>query len=147
MIRGLVMIAIAAAVTAAALGCGGGSDSGTRRIKVGGGSYTDVTPKQLVAMLSQKDFVLVNVHVPVDANIAGTDAQIPFNDLDALERRLPDKDQKIVLYCRSGHMSQIAARDLVAAGYTNVWNLAGGLLAWQSAGYPLEPVATPSPAR
>ena len=44
---------------------------------------------------------------------------------------------KIVLYCRSGRMSAIVATELVAAGYTSVWNLEGGMLAWEKAGYAL----------
>jgi rhodanese-related sulfurtransferase len=34
-------------------------------------------------------------------------------------------------------MSSIAARALVKLGFTNVWNLDGGMIAWQEAGYPL----------
>ena len=50
---------------------------------------------------------------------------------------LPPRETKIVLYCRSGSMSAIAARTLVAAGYTNVWNLDGGMNAWRALGYPV----------
>jgi len=50
---------------------------------------------------------------------------------------LPPRETKIVLYCRSGSMSAIAARALVAAGYTKVWNLDGGMNAWRALGYPV----------
>jgi rhodanese-related sulfurtransferase len=39
-----------------------------------------------------------------------------------------DKNAKIVLYCRSRRMSAIAAEELVAQGYTNIWNLDGGMV-------------------
>jgi len=49
-----------------------------------------------------------------------------------------DKNTKIVLYCRSEHMSQIAAEKLISHGYTNIWNLKGGVVDWEQAGYPVE---------
>lgn len=106
------------------------------------GAYTNVTAEELHAMLQNKDFVFINVHIPYEGNIAGTDLSIPYNEITAPDNlaKLPaDKDAKVVLYCRSGRMSAIAAEALVSLGYTNVWNLAGGMVAWEKAGYPLEP--------
>lgn len=48
------------------------------------------------------------------------------------------KDQPIALTCLSGHRSAIAAQRLVSQGYRQVYNLQGGLLAWQGAGYPVQ---------
>lgn len=104
----------------------------------GGGTYTDVTPSALDEMLQAKDFILVNVHVPYAGEIEATDLFIPFEEIGGRLGELPsDRTAKIVLYCRSGSMSAIAARELVAAGYTDVWNLDGGMNAWQAQGYPL----------
>jgi rhodanese-related sulfurtransferase len=52
-----------------------------------------------------------------------------------------DKITKIVLYCLSGHMSQIAAEKLISLGYTNIWNLKGGMMDWEQAAYPVEKYA------
>ena len=48
------------------------------------------------------------------------------------------KDQAIAITCLSGHRSAIAAQWLVTQGYSQVYNLQGGLLAWQSAGYQIQ---------
>jgi len=110
-------------------------------VVVTGGSYQNITPAELNTMLKKKDFVFVNVHIPFAGNIADTDFSIPYNQISASENlsQLPaEKSARIVLYCRSGRMSAIAAEELVSLGYTNIWNLDGGMDAWEKAGYPLE---------
>jgi rhodanese-related sulfurtransferase len=108
------------------------------KVSVAGGTYTNVSPAQLKQMLATKDFVLINVHVPYAGELAQTDAFIPYNDIEQNLAKLPaDKNAKIVLYCSSGHMSGIAVNTLIKLGYTNIWNLEGGMASWESAGNPL----------
>lgn len=111
------------------------------KIAVDGGTYTSVNADELNAMLKNKDFVFINVHIPFEGNIAGTDLSIAYDQItDPVNlTQLPvDKNAKIVLYCRSGRMSEIAAEALIKQGYTNIWDLAGGMVAWEQAGYELE---------
>lgn len=49
-----------------------------------------------------------------------------------------DKGARIVLYCRSGKRSSAAAVTLQRLGYTNVFSLSGGLIAYQQAGLPVQ---------
>jgi len=108
-------------------------------ISVAGGSYRNVLPKELKTLLKNKDFVFVNVHIPFAGNIAGTDLSIAYDQIEQNLSQLPeDKNAKIVLYCRSGHMSQIAAEKLVSLGYTNIWNLKGGMADWEKEGFEIQ---------
>jgi len=111
------------------------------KIDVDGSAYTSVHADELNAMLKNKDFVFINVHIPFEGNIAGTDLSIAYDQINTPENlsQLPDdKNAKIVLYCRSGRMSAIAAKALVSQGYTNIWDLAGGMVDWEAAGFDLE---------
>ena len=108
------------------------------RVSAAGGAYTNVTAPALNRMLEDKDFLLVNVHIPYEGEIAKTDAFIPFDRVEQELHRLPTKrDAKMVLYCMSDRMSTIAAEMLVRLGYTNVWNLQGGMVGWRKQGFPL----------
>jgi len=108
-------------------------------VTVAGGSYKNISPDELKTMLKNKDFVFVNVHIPFAGNIADTDLSIPYDQIEQNFSQLPsDKNAKIVLYCRSGHMSKIAAEELVSLGYTNILNLKGGMVDWEQAGYDIE---------
>lgn len=57
--------------------------------------------------------------------------------LEHIERIVPQKDKPIYLHCKSGGRSQQAAIMLINLGYTQVYNVTGGITAWESAGYPI----------
>ena len=99
--------------------------------------YVDISAEQLAAMMDDKDFTLVNVHVPYEGELPQTDLHIPYDQVAKYIDQLPDKDAPIVLYCRSGGMSTSAAEDLVAKGYTKILEVDGGFNAWQAAGHEL----------
>lgn len=96
--------------------------------------FTDLTVEQLASSMASKRFTLVNVHVPDQANLPGTDLSIPFDQIINRLDQLPGKDAPIVLYCRSGGMSTQAATALAAAGYSKVYELDGGFNAWKATG-------------
>lgn len=61
---------------------------------------------------------------------------MPLADTVSLAAGLP-KDSPVYVICRSGNRSLVAAEQLVEAGYHDVRNVTGGMIAWQSAGLPV----------
>ncbi|MCA9881413.1 MAG: rhodanese-like domain-containing protein [Anaerolineae bacterium] len=98
--------------------------------------YHTMTIEELANVMAnnERTYTVVNVHIPYQGEIEGTDANIAFDNVDALTEALPDKSTPVVLYCRSGSMSEQAAQDLVELGYTQVYDVPGGMNAWQSSG-------------
>ena len=101
--------------------------------------YEDVTSEKLKQMLdSGEDLFLVDVHIPEQQHIKGTDAFMPYNEIENNLDSLPDKNAKIVLYCKSGSMSREAAQKLADLGYKNVLNHLGGTIDWKNKGFEFE---------
>ncbi len=134
----VVIILMMVAIVLSACGQADTIPAEGREVKVEGGSYRDISPPQLKSMLDSKDFLFVNVHIPYEGEVPNTDLFIPYNEIDQNLSRFPgDQGAKIVVYCRSGSMSAIAAKTLVKSGFTNVWNLDGGMIEWERRGYEL----------
>jgi phage shock protein E len=102
-------------------------------------TFTSVLPAAFSAALrGTQQITLINVHVPYEGELPGTDAFIAFDRLERQRDRLPqNKAAAIAVYCMSGRMSDVAARTLHDLGYTNVTELRGGMVAWRRAGFPV----------
>ena len=111
--------------------------SNTTLIKSDQGRYVNIRPEDLKDMLDKnKDIYLLDVHIPEQDHIKGTNDFIPFNEIENNISKLPkDKNAEIVVYCRSGSMSETASEILIELGYKNVKNLSGGVNAWNARGY------------
>ncbi len=90
--------------------------------------------------LRQKGFFLIDVRSPEEHGtgfIPGTDRNIDFRLMAQRHEAIGAKpDDHIVVYCQSGHRSNIAAKTLAELGYRHVYNVAGSMNAWNEAGYP-----------
>ena len=92
----------------------------------------EITPRELAARLARADdVVLIDVREPYEHAIARIHGArlVP---LGAFADAIPslDRQRDIVIHCRSGARSATAVRQLQAAGFTRVWNVAGGILRW-----------------
>ena len=83
---------------------------------------------------------VINVHVPDEGSLAGTDLTLPFDHVESRAAELPtDRATPLAIYCMTDHMSAIAGKTLTVLGYTDIVELAGGMQAWQAAGRPIIP--------
>jgi rhodanese-related sulfurtransferase len=107
--------------------------------QMNGSSYRVVSVDELQSMLEDKDFFMVNVHTPFEGNIPQTDLHLPYDEMEQNLDQFPvDKNAKIMVYCFTSGMAKIAVATLVTQGYTDLWMLDGGTIAWEEAGLPLE---------
>lgn len=90
---------------------------------------------------TKEKIVLLDVRTPQEYQKAKIAESINI-PVDEIEKRvsvvLADKKQKIAVYCLSGSRSVFAVDTMVKLGYTNVFDVANGFLAWRAKQYPLE---------
>jgi rhodanese-related sulfurtransferase len=101
---------------------------------------TLVSVDEFADRIDDPGVVTINVHVPDEGNIAGTDLRIPYDEISESADLPTELDTPLAVYCRSGNMSATAVVDLSERGYTDVVELEGGFNAWADAGRPLEQV-------
>jgi len=102
-----------------------------------GGGYRDVQVRDVAAYGNQVR--LIDVREPSefqDGHIAGAEL-VPLATVAASARTWP-REAPLVVVCRSGGRSSNASRQLAALGFSQVMNMAGGMLAWDGAGLPIE---------
>lgn len=97
----------------------------------------ELSVEAFAAALEDPDALVVNVHVPNDGDIPGTDAAVDYRTIGSWNGLPGDPLARIVLYCQSGNMSAQAAMTLSMMGYRNVSHLAGGMNLWRAQGLPV----------
>lgn len=98
------------------------------------GSYRQITMDEAIAIMEKENgYIILDVRRPNEFSTGHIPnaINVPNESIDTAEiPELPDKDQLILVYCRSGRRSKEAAEKLVALGYTNIVEF-GGILDWK----------------
>ena len=108
-------------------GCVGCSDGGSA-------TYEQISGAEAKALMdSESGYIIIDARTQEEydqGHIPGAILIPEYEIADRAEKELPDKDQLILVYCRSGRRSKLAAEELVKLGYTNVKEF-GGIIDWE----------------
>ena len=108
-------------------GCVGCSDGGSE-------TYEQISGAEAKALMdSESGYIIIDARTQEEydqGHIPGAILIPEYEIADRAEKELPDKDQLILVYCRSGRRSKIAAEELVKLGYTNIKEF-GGIIDWE----------------
>ena len=109
------------------LGCVGCSDGGSA-------TYEQISGAEAKALMdSESGYIIIDARTQSEydeGHIPGAILIPEYEIADRAEKELHDKSQLILVYCRSGRRSKIAAEELVKLGYTNIKEF-GGISDWE----------------
>lgn len=99
----------------------------------GGAGYKKVSQDEAMKIMEEETgYLIVDVRRPdefAEGHIEGA-INVPNEGIaDEMPEELPDKDQLLLVYCRTGRRSKEAAEKLAKIGYTNVYEI-GGIATW-----------------
>ena len=96
-------------------------------------TYEQITAEQAETIMdTEKDYVIIDARTEeefAEGHIKNAILIPEYEIANRAEKELPDKEQLILVYCRSGRRSKIASEELVKLGYTNVKEF-GGIIDW-----------------
>jgi len=96
-------------------------------------TYEQITAEQAKTIMdTEKDYIIIDARTEeefAEGHIENAILIPEYEIKDRAEKELPDKEQLILVYCRSGRRSKIASEELVKLGYTNVKEF-GGIIDW-----------------
>ena len=110
--------------------CGAAEDNATEPAEI---TYEQISAEEAKALMdTEEDYVIIDARTYdeyKEGHIPGAILIPEYEIADRAEDELPNKDQLILVYCRSGRRSKIASTELVKLGYTNVKEF-GGIIDW-----------------
>ena len=96
-------------------------------------TYEQITAEQAKTIMdTEKDYIIIDARTEeefAEGHIKNAILIPEYEIATRAEKELPDKEQLILVYCRSGRRSKIASEELVKLGYTNVKEF-GGIIDW-----------------
>ncbi len=98
--------------------------------------YTDTSVQQAKELIDKGDVFILDVRTQEEYNAGHirNSTLIPVQDLSKRLNEVP-RDRKILVYCRTGGRSTTASEILVNNGFTQIYNMKGGITEWTNAGY------------
>lgn len=130
-IKGFVIMLL---ISLSLFGLAGCSDAGNGAYSDGTVTYEQISPEEAKKIMdTETDYIIVDARTQEEYDQGHIEGAIMIPEYEIAQRaheELPDKDQLILVYCRSGRRSKIASEELVKLGYTNVKEF-GGIIDWQ----------------
>ena len=123
--RIIIAVSVALMLIPLLIGCNGGNSKN---------AYEQITPAEAKALMDSEDgYIILDVRTPEEFAERHIEGAILIPDYEIGEKAesiLTDKDQLILVYCRSGRRSKNAANELATLGYTNIKEF-GGINDWK----------------
>ena len=124
-VKGLIIMLLISLSLFGMTACDGGNEKSS--------TYEQITAEQAKTIMdTEKDYVIIDARTEeefAEGHIENAILIPEYEIKDRAEKELPDKEQQILVYCRSGRRSKIASEELVKLGYTNVKEF-GGIIDW-----------------
>lgn len=96
--------------------------------------YKSITAKEVFEQIENSDYFILDVRSSLEFRKGHLENAINV-DVEELNENIldliPNKERKILVYCQSGNRSKIASERLISYGYTNVYNMLGGIAAYE----------------
>ena len=122
--RIIIAVSVVLMLISLLVGCNGNNKS----------SYEQITPAEAKALMdSEEGYIILDVRTPEEFAERHIEGAILIPDYEIGEKAesiLTDKEQLILVYCRSGRRSKNAANELATLGYTNIKEF-GGINDWK----------------
>jgi len=126
----MVVLAVAAIASVGLLaGCSGSNEA-----------IKKVAPVEFSEVISQPDVIILDVRTPDEFNAGHIANAININlegsDFSSEVSKL-DKNATVAVYCRSGNRSGVATEQMAELGFTDMYDMQGGIVDWEAAGGPV----------